>query len=68
MKGSLPGERQSDLFRSRLDSILSMVHEICRLTNELDWDWLDKELSEYYSNLGRPSIPVRTISGMLLLN
>ncbi|MEM6349111.1 MAG: IS5 family transposase [Bacteroidota bacterium] len=67
MKGSLPDERQGDLFRSRLDSILSLDHELCRLTNELDWDWLDEELSVYYSHEGRPSIPVRTIGGMLLL-
>ena len=67
MKGSLREERQGDLFRSRLDSILSMNHEICQLANELDWDWLDEELSEYYSNEGRPSIPVRTMGGMLLL-
>ena len=67
MKGSLPDERQGDLFRSRLDSILSLEHELCKLADELDWDWLDEELSVYYSDEGRPSIPVRTIAGMLLL-
>jgi IS5 family transposase len=67
MKGSLPDERQGDLFRSRLDSILSLEHELCKLADELDWGWLDEELSVYYSAEGRPSIPVRTIAGMLLL-
>ncbi len=67
MKGSLSDDGQVDLFRSRLDSILSLDHELCKLAAELDWDWLDEELSVYYSQMGRPSIPVRTITGMLLL-
>ena len=44
MKGSLREGREGDLFRSRLDSILNMSHEICQLANELDWGWLDEEL------------------------
>ncbi len=30
-----------DLFRSRLDQIIDMKHELVRLAEEIDWDWLD---------------------------
>ncbi len=30
-----------DLFRSRLDQIIDMKHELVRLADEIDWDWLD---------------------------
>ena len=67
MKGSLPNEDQTDLFRNRLTSIISLDHELCRLAEEIDWQWIDAELDGYYAREGRPSIPVRTMVGMLLL-
>ncbi|MEL6140274.1 MAG: IS5 family transposase [Bacteroidota bacterium] len=67
MKGKLPKVDQSDLFRSRLSSIISPRHELCQLAAEIDWEWLDAEFDKYYSNEGRPSIPVRKIVGLLLL-
>ena len=30
-----------DLFRSRLDQIIDKKHELVRLADEIDWDWLD---------------------------
>jgi IS5 family transposase len=30
-------------------------------------DWIEEELSVYYSDTGRPSVPIRTMVGMLLL-
>lgn len=57
----------SDLFRSRLDSIINLNHEIVVLSKEIDWNWLEAQLSPYYSTEGRPSVPVRKIGGLLLL-
>ena len=67
MKGSIPNQDQSDLFRNRLTSIISLDHELSRLAEEIDWECIDAELDGYYAREGRPSIPVRTMVGMLLL-
>lgn len=44
-----------------------MNHELVLLTREIDWDWIEKELSGYYSSEGKPSVPIRTMVGMLFL-
>jgi IS5 family transposase len=67
MKGKNILTDQTDLFRSRLDQMVNMRHEMIILSHELDWDWIDVELAGCYSREGRPSIPVRTMVGMLLL-
>jgi len=67
MKGKQPKKNVIDLFRSRLDAILDTQHELCKLSREVAWDWIDEQLSGYYSDRGRPSVPVRTIVGLLLL-
>ena len=43
-----------DLFRSRLDQIIDMRHELVRLADEIDWDWLDDEIAERFADNGRP--------------
>ena len=62
----LPSD-QTDLFRMRLDQMVNMRHELIILSKELDWTWIESELSGYYAAEGRPAIPVRTMVGMLLL-
>ena len=66
MLGKLPLDK-GDLFRARLDSIINLNHELVRLSNELDWGWLEGQLEPFYAVQGRPSIPVRQIAGLLLL-
>ena len=56
-----------DLFRARLDQIINMRHELVRLADELDWDWIDEELSVFYQEKGRPAVPTRFMVGLLLL-
>ena len=56
-----------DLFRSNLNQILNLNHELVLLSKEVDWTWIENELSVYYSDKGRPSVPIRTMVGMLLL-
>jgi transposase, IS5 family len=33
--------REGDLFRSRLDQILNMKHELVQLAGKIDWAWID---------------------------
>ncbi len=56
-----------DLFRSRLDQIINMRHELVQLADRIDWDWLDEELASSFSDHGRPAEPVRFMIGMFLL-
>ena len=56
-----------DLFRSRLDQIINMKHELVRLADEIDWDWIDDELADLFSETGRPAIATRYMIGLLLL-
>lgn len=56
-----------DLFRSRLDQIIDMGHELVRLADEVDWDWIDGELAERFSDTGRPGTESRFMVGLLLL-
>lgn len=56
-----------DLFRSRLDQIINMSHELVRLADELDWEWIDEELAGLFSDQGRPGTETRFMIGLLLL-
>lgn len=56
-----------DVFRARLDQIINMRHELVRLADEIDWDWLDGELVGLFSEHGRPGTPTRYMIGLLLL-
>lgn len=67
MKGKITPQFQEDLFRTRLSSIIDPKHELCHLAAELDWEWIETELSGFYADSGRPSVPPRTMVGMLLL-
>jgi transposase, IS5 family len=58
---------QTDLFRLRLDQMVNMQHELIVLSKEMDWKWIEGELSGYYAEEGRPAVPVRKMVGMLLL-
>lgn len=56
-----------DLFRSRLDQIINMQHELVRLAGEIDWAWIDGELADLFSANGRPAVPTRFMVGLLFL-
>lgn len=38
-----------DLFRARLDQIINMRHELVRLAEEIDWDWIDAQVADCFS-------------------
>ena len=56
-----------DLFRSRLDQIINMKHALVLLADKIDWQWIDEELKDCFSDQGRPGEPVRFMIGMFLL-
>ena len=56
-----------DLFRARLDQIINMRHELVRLADAIDWDWLDGELADRFSDTGRPGTETQFMVGLLLL-
>ena len=56
-----------DLFRSRLDQIINMDHELVRLARKIDWQWIDGELADRFSDKGRPATETRFMIGLLIL-
>ena len=68
MRPRKPEKSESgDLFRARLDQIINMGHELVRLADAIDWDWLDGELAGQFSDTGRPGTETRFMVGLLLL-
>lgn len=51
----------------RLETLIDMNHDLVILSKELDWKWLEAELSPFYADQGRPSVPIRKIAGLLIL-
>ncbi len=62
-----PKADHDDLFRARLDQIINLRHELVRLADRIDWEWIDDELADRFSDKGRPGEPVRFMIGMFLL-
>ena len=60
-------DTSGDLFRARLDQIINLRHELVRLANTIDWDWLDGQLADLYKPTGRPAVETRFMVGLLLL-
>jgi transposase, IS5 family len=67
MIGTLPHKNQTNLFKPLLAEFIDMHHELVLLANTIEWRELEKELSEYYSKKGQPSMPIRFMSGCILL-
>ena len=69
---SKPRERrqtaEQDLFRSRLDQILNMKHELVQLAQAMDWPVLEQRFGEVYSDgPGKPPLPTRLMAGLAIL-
>jgi transposase, IS5 family len=41
-----------DLFRSQLDQIINMEHELVLLAHAVDWDYLNEKNSDFYRDEG----------------
>ncbi len=61
-------EYEEDLFRSELSSILDLRHELCQLSEQINWYDLDIEISKLFpSKTGCPALPTRLIMGLFFL-
>ena len=67
MLGKIKPDFQQNLFQTRLTELIDLAHPLVRLAQELDWNKMELEFQELYSDQGRPSIPIRKIAGLLLL-
>ena len=58
-------EPQVQLFKSRLDNMIDMDHELVLLANKLNWKVFEKLLGEVYiPDRGRPGLPTRLMVGL----
>ena len=61
MRGKSKQKNQRDLFRTVLIDFIDKRHELVLLSDKIDWSYFDNELSKFYSDRGRPSMPVRCL-------
>ena len=67
-----PRERREtdaqDLFRSRLDQIINMSHELVKLSKTVSWGAIEAKCGEVYTDgPGMPPIPTRLMAGLAIL-
>ena len=70
MKPQTPDDApQDDLFRHRLDNIISLKHPLVRLAQRIDWEAMNQLFGEYYEEtaVGQPPKPTRLMAGLLYL-
>jgi len=67
MVGKQDNTPQLSIFDTPLERFINLEHELCVLSGQIDWDSVEKEFAVYFSEIGRPSVPIRTIVGLLLL-
>lgn len=67
MIGKISPTRQLNFFETPLVNFINMEHELVRLAQKIDWKELEEELGTYFSENGRPAVPIRKMVGMLLL-
>ena len=67
MVGKQDKTPQLNIFDTPLERFINLEHELCILSGQIDWDSVEREFSVYYSEIGRPSVPIRRMLGLLLL-
>ena len=60
-------EPNAALFRSRLDNLIDLRHELSVLADKIEWAYLDERAAVFFSNEGRPAHPTRLMVGLHLL-
>ena len=68
MLGKTQKTAQLNIFEIPLKSFINIEHELCILSGKINWDELENDFSPLYSHTGKPSVPIRKIVGLLLLN
>jgi len=67
MKGTLPDQTQREMFRPMLCDMIDPNHELALLADKINWDYFEKEFSSLYSTVGQAAVPIRLITGCLIL-
>ena len=67
MVGKQDKTPQLSIFDTPLERFINLDHELCILSNKINWDSIEEDFSIYYSEIGRPSVPIRRMIGLLLL-
>ncbi len=67
MIGKSPSQHQQNLFKSLLKEFIDSTHELVLLSNKIDWRYFEDSFSGFYSNTGKPAMPVRLMVGSLML-
>lgn len=67
MVGKQDRTPQLSIFDTPLERFINLEHELCILSKKIDWDTIEQEFSVYFSEIGRPSVPIRRMIGLLLL-
>ena len=58
---------QLNIFDTPIKRFINLNHELCILSHQIDWVSIEDDFSVYYSDIGRPSVPIRRMVGLLLL-
>ena len=62
------GGGQEDLFRARLEQIISLRHALVKLSGQIDWPFLEQSFGAVYTDApGRPPLPTRLMAGLEIL-
>lgn len=68
MISKLEKSPQLELFRTPLQHFIKKDHELVLLSRKINWEQLESDLSIHYcEDNGRPSVPIRLITGILVL-
>ena len=67
-----PRERREtgaqDMFRSRLDQIINMKHELVKLAQAVSWSFIETQCGVVYADgPGMPPLPTRLMAGLAIL-
>jgi IS5 family transposase len=67
MLGKTDKNPQLNLAEVPLIHFIDPGHELCKRVRGTDWNAVEKDFAGYYSPKGAPSIPIRTMVGLILL-
>lgn len=67
MLGKTEKNPQLNLMEVPLVHFIQADHSLCQLAKKINWEAVEKDFEGYYSKLGAPSIPLRTMVGLTML-
>jgi len=68
MKEKFNPKGQKDLFRSELKSIINLQHELCLLSEKINWKKFEEDFAGYFpAKVGNPALPSRLVLGVFYL-